>query len=55
MCTPIKLKFGTLKGLIKVNLSTKFGGNPMNNLGVLTDNKIELLSRTQGKPLEGLS
>ena len=34
---PIGLKFGTLKGLIKANLSTKFGRNPMNIHGVMTN------------------
>ena len=34
--TPIKLKFGTLEGLIKANLNTMFGGNPMNIHGVMT-------------------
>ena len=29
MCTPIKLKFGTLKQASKVHLCTKFGGNPI--------------------------
>ena len=33
----IGLKFGTVKGLIKANLSTKFGRNPMNIHGVMTD------------------
>ena len=33
----IGLNFGTLKGLIKANLSTKFGRNPMNIHGVMTD------------------
>ena len=26
--SPIKLKFGTINGIAKVNLSTDFGGNP---------------------------
>ena len=34
---PIGLKFGTLKGLIKANLSTKISRNPMNIDGVMTD------------------
>ena len=34
---PIGLKCGTLKGLIKANLSTKFGRNPMNIHGVMTN------------------
>ena len=33
----IGLKFGTLKGLIKADLSTNFGRNPMNIHGVITD------------------
>ena len=33
----IGLKFGTLKGLIKANLSTKFGRNPMTIHGVMTN------------------
>ena len=37
MHAPIGLKFGTLKRLIKANLSTKFGRNPMNIHGVMTD------------------
>ena len=37
MRAPIGLKFGTLKGLIKANLSTKFGRTPMNIHGVMTD------------------
>ena len=31
------LKFGTLKGLIKADLSANFGSNPMNIHGVMTD------------------
>ena len=31
------LKFGRLKGLIKANLSTKIGRNPMNIHGVMTN------------------
>ena len=37
MHTPIGLAFGTLKGLIKADLSTKFGRNPMNIHGVMTN------------------
>ena len=37
MRTPIRLKFGTLKGLIKADLSTNFGRNPMNIHGVMTN------------------
>ena len=33
----IGLKFGTLEGLIKADLSTSFGRNPMNIHGVTTD------------------
>ena len=33
----IGLKFGTLKGLIKAELCTNFGRNPMNIHGVMTD------------------
>ena len=36
-CIPIALTFGTQKGSPKANPSIKFGGNPMNGLGVLTD------------------
>ena len=40
----IGLKCGTRKGLIKADLSTNFGRNPMNIHGVMTDNlrKIRL-------------
>ena len=37
MSTRIGLKFGTLEGLIKADLSTNFGRNPMNIHGVMTD------------------
>ena len=37
MRTRIGLKFGTLKGLIKADLCTNFGRNPMNIHGVITD------------------
>ena len=33
----IGLKFGTLKGLIKADLCTNVGRNPMNVHGVMTD------------------
>ena len=33
----IEMKFGIRKGPIKANLSTKFGMNPMNIHGVITD------------------
>ena len=35
--TPIALKFGTQKGNPKANPSIKFGTNPMNGSGVMTD------------------
>ena len=35
--TPIVLKFGTQKGRTKANPSIKFGTNPMNGSGVMTD------------------
>ena len=38
MRTRIGLIFGTLEGLIKADLSTNFGMNPMNIHGVMTDN-----------------
>ena len=37
MRAPIGLKFGTLEGLIKADLSINFGRNPMNIHGVTTD------------------
>ena len=37
MRTPIGLNIGTLNRLIKANLSTKFGRNPMNIHGVMAD------------------
>ena len=37
MRTRIGLKFGTLEGLIKADLSTNFGRNPMNIHGVMTN------------------
>ena len=37
MRAPIGLKFGTLKGLIKMDLSTNIGRNLMNICGVMTD------------------
>ena len=53
------LQSGTHKGLIKADLSTNFGRNPMNIRGVITNysrkKKVEGLSRLQGKPLEGMS
>ena len=35
--TPIALKFGTQKGSPKANPNIKFGTNPMNGSGVMTD------------------
>ena len=35
--TPIALKFGTQKGSPKANPSIKFGANPMNDSGVMTN------------------
>ena len=59
MRAQIGLKFGTLEGLIKADLSTNFGMNPMNIHGVMTDYvrkiKVEGLSRLQGKLLGGMS
>ena len=37
MRTPIALKFGTQKGSPKANPSIKFGTNPINGSGVMTD------------------
>ena len=37
MRAPIELKFGTREGLIKADLSTNFGRNPMNIHGVMTN------------------
>ena len=45
MRAPIELKIGTLKGLIKVNLSTKFGRNPMNIHGGITDYSRKIRSK----------
>ena len=36
-CTPIAVKVGTQKGSPKANPSIKFGTNPMNGSGVMTD------------------
>ena len=36
-CTPIALKFGTQIGSPKANPNIKFGTNPMNGSGVMTD------------------
>ena len=47
MRTPIKLKFGTLEGVITTNLITNFGENPINNYGVVTNclHKIKSILR----------
>ena len=45
MHTLIKLKFGTIKELIKVNLSATFGGNLMNIHGVIIDYLRTIRSR----------
>ena len=37
MRAPITLKFSTQKGSPKVNSSIKFGANPMNGSGVMTN------------------
>ena len=37
MRTPIALQFGTQKGSTKANPSIKFGANPVNDSGVMTD------------------
>ena len=44
MCALIRLSFGTCKGLIKADFSTKFGRNPMNIYGDMTNylHKIRL-------------
>ena len=54
MRAPLGLKFGTLKGLIKVDLSTKFGRHLMNIHGVMTDYR-KIKPSPQGKPLGGMS
>ena len=41
----IGLKFGTLKGLIKADLRTNFGRNPMNIHGVITDYMRKIRSK----------
>ena len=46
MRTRIGLKFGTLEGLIKADLSTNFGRNPMNIHGVMTDYVRKIRSRS---------
>ena len=55
--TPIKLKLGTHKGLIKVHPRTNFGWNLIKIYRViinLSHKKVEVLSYLQGKPLEGI-
>ena len=41
----IWLQFGTLKGLIKADLCTNFGRNPMNINGVMTDYLCKIRSK----------
>ena len=43
--TPIGLKFGTLEGLIKTDLSTNFGRNPMDIHGVMIDYSRKIWSK----------
>ena len=47
-CALIALKFGTQKGSPKANSSIKFGANPMNGAGVMTQTSVQslLLSQT---------
>ena len=45
MRAPLWLKFGTLEGLIKVDLSTNVGSNPMNIHGVMTDYVCKIRSK----------
>ena len=45
MLARIGLKFGTLKGLIKADLRTNFGKNPMNIHGVMTDYLCKIRSK----------
>ena len=53
MRTPIGLKFGTLEGLIKADLITNFGRNPMNIHGVMTDYVRKIRSKAYRiNPLE---
>ena len=42
---PIGQKFGTLEGLIKANLSTNFGRNPMDIHGVMIDYSRKIRSK----------
>ena len=48
MCARIGLKFGTLKRLLKVNLSTKFGRNPINIHRVMIDYLRKIRSKVWG-------
>ena len=41
----IELKFGTLKGLIKADLRTNVGRNPMNIQGVMTNYLLKIRSK----------
>ena len=45
MHAPIGMEFGTLKGLIKADLSNTFGRNLMNSHRVLTDNSHKKWSK----------
>ena len=45
MRTRIGLKCGTLKGLIKADLCTNFGRNPLNVHGVMTDYMRKIRSK----------
>ena len=45
MRAPIGLKFGTLEGLIKADLSTNFGRNPMNIHRVMIDYSRKIRSK----------
>ena len=45
MRAPIGLHFGTLEGLIKADLSTNVGRNPMNIHGVMTDYVCKVRSK----------
>ena len=45
MRAPTGLKFGTLEGLIKADLSTNFGRNPMNIHGVMIDYSRKIRSK----------
>ena len=44
----IGLKFGTFTGLIKADLSTNFGRNPMNIHGFMTDYLCKIRSKPIG-------